>query len=61
MGYMGSTCVGQYGVTDRAILMSVTGSGIAAPEIGAILSGFAGSDIAAPEIGIIIIRIVSLT
>src|SRR4051812_2303323 len=47
---------GQYGVTGRAILMSVAGSGTTALEIGAILSGFTGSDIAPPEI----IRIVSL-
>ena len=34
MGYMGSTCVGQYGVTDRATLMSFAGTDIAAPEVG---------------------------
>ena len=61
MGYMGSTCVGQYRVTDRATLMSFADSDIAAPVVGDILLGFAGSDITAPEIGIIIIRIVSLT
>src|SRR3954470_21083801 len=49
-GIHGRTGFGQYGVTDRATLMSFADSDIAAPEVGDYPDEFAGSDIAAPEI-----------